>query len=211
MLLAQNGWLLGPLGGGSGGGSTTTVKPERTRYLTADALADITVGNDGDQAIIVGGLLQGLVFETASGALTCVGQHERPSTFVIMSVSQRDLIGSILGAGQVFEYLLLEDNGVNPKGIYQIHPNGIGGGVQLGPYMVGGGSSSSSSTTGYVHNQTTPATTWTVVHGLNTLTPDVSVWVGNVLVDAPLEVIDANTLAVGPFPSAETGSVSVRT
>lgn len=59
------------------------------------------------------------------------------------------------------------------------------------------------STSNYVHNQTTPSASWTVVHNLNRY-PSVEVVVNNEVVLADVSHIDLNNLSI-VFANATTG------
>jgi hypothetical protein len=52
------------------------------------------------------------------------------------------------------------------------------------------------------------ASTVIVVHNLNTTTPEVSIWVGNIDVDADISYGDPNTVTIA-FGSPQTGRIGV--
>ena len=62
----------------------------------------------------------------------------------------------------------------------------------------------------FVHLQSIASDSWVITHGLNTVTPEVAVWIDNELVQADsIVTVDSNTVAVY-FLSSVLGSASVR-
>lgn len=123
MIVAQNGWMLGAFGGSSG--PATVTPPERTRYVAANVVADITLGSDGDQAIVMSGNLRGAIFENVAGVMRLRGQQEQPMRTTVYPPVQRDLIGSLLPAGDLWWYVLTTVDGTSNPGWYSIDENGI--------------------------------------------------------------------------------------
>lgn len=124
--------------GFSAGGAAVAPNAETTRYLTTSVLPAAT--NAGDQIIFVGASdLASMSFELVGTTWTYRAQTNTPLLSALKTGAQRDAIGARLPAGQEYWYCLIEDVGADAAGFYRITPDGIGGGVQLGPFVTGGG------------------------------------------------------------------------
>jgi len=129
--------------------------------------------------------------------------------FTLHSAAEKNAIGAAMPSGERYWYLLAEDDGTNLAGFYCIESIGASG-IETGPYLSPGAPSSpTTGATPYVHNQAVAATTWTVSHNLGTTTPLVDVWIGGVRTTVPVQIVDSNTLTVGPLAVADVGSVIV--
>ncbi len=189
-----------------GGGNTT-------HYLTAKPAN--TFGNDGDEALITSGGLEGMVFQRVSGAWVYRTQVSQPMRFSYMNSTEVAAISSQLDAVSTYWYVLAQDDGTHPQGFYSVDNLG----VHVGPYLnsIGGGGggtalpadavgvltndgsgnlSWANTNAQYRHDQTVAATTWMVNHNLNGVVDSVEVYVSGVKVGAQVHIIDNNNLEI---------------
>lgn len=129
-----------------------TPTGERWRFMAAmPTLADLS---DDEQALIVSGDLQGMIFERVSGVITYRGQLPVYRTTVFDTLARRNAVAAALLAGvttplgsgvagpNVFRYMLLQDDAANSAtaGIYSITAYDGPFGVQDNyPELSGGG------------------------------------------------------------------------
>lgn len=119
---------------------------ERTVFMTALPTL-VTLPDSGAQAIITGGVYSSMIFENDGTSIIYRDQSGRPMRTTVYSTTDRDAIGAVLPTGREFWYGLTEADGANAPGFYRITPDGLGGGVQVGPYITGGASSGGGSGT----------------------------------------------------------------
>jgi hypothetical protein len=90
--------------------------------------------NNGDQGTVTAGTYASMVFENVGGVLTFRTQDYQPARYTVISAADRDAIGAKLAAGQEYWYTLAVVDGTNGRGFYRVRPDGVGGGVHVGPF-----------------------------------------------------------------------------